>query len=110
MKKKITASEIMEKYPGRYPVIVSKLKGCRLNDLEKKKFLIPEIFSVGQLMVIIKKHIKLLPQESFFLFTKNNTLAPTSTSISSLYNDHKDKDGFLYLIYTECNTFGTYQI
>ena len=41
-----------------------------------------------------------------FLFLEGNTLAPTAELVSSLYETHKDEDGFLYMEYSGENTFG----
>ena len=36
----------------------------------------------------------------------NNQLVPVTTVISSLYESHKDEDGFMYICCSEENTFG----
>ena len=42
---------------------------------------------------------------AIFVFCKN-ILPPTSQLINDLYNNSKDDDGFLYIIYASENTFG----
>ena len=44
--------------------------------------------------------------KSLFLFVNDNVLAPTSSSLATIYKDHQDKDGFLYITYCLENTFG----
>jgi len=36
----------------------------------------------------------------------NNSMVVGSKSISDIYDDMKDEDGFLYMTYTSENTFG----
>ena len=36
----------------------------------------------------------------------NDSLCPSNTPVSVVYDDHKDEDGFLYIKYTGENTFG----
>ena len=43
--------------------------------------------------------------ESIFL-TINNKLCSSNDIISKIYKDHKNEDGFLYVIYSSENTFG----
>ena len=54
---------------------------------------------------IIRKRIKLDKSQSIFLMV-NNSICPSNTPIGVVYDDHKDQDGFLYIIYASENTFG----
>jgi GABA(A) receptor-associated protein len=36
----------------------------------------------------------------------NNTLPPAASLMSQIYKEHKDTDGFLYVIYSGESTFG----
>jgi len=44
-------------------------------------------------------------EQSLFLFI-NNKIPPTITTISMMYDENKDEDGFMYVVYTGENTFG----
>lgn len=39
-----------------------------------------------------------------------NVLPPTAALMSSVYEDHKDEDGFLYVAYSGENTFGGLEV
>ena len=56
-------------------------------------------------MWVLRKRIKLNPDQAFYLFI-NNTIPVTSGLISIEYNDKKEKDGFLYVTYSGESTFG----
>lgn len=99
------SQNILSKYPGRIPVIVSKSKSSKLNDIDKKKFLVPSDLTVGQFMYVIRKRIKMSPSEAIFLYI-NNTLPATMSSLRSIYDAHKNIDGFLYIEYNGEETFG----
>ena len=45
------------------------------------------------------------PEKAIFIFV-NDTLPPTAALMSAIYQEHKDKDGFLYVTYSGENTFG----
>ena len=61
--------------------------------------------TVGQFVYVIRKRIKLSPEKAIFIFV-NNVLPPTAALMSSIYDEHKDDDGFLYIAYSGENTFG----
>ena len=51
------SSKIRQKYPERVPVIVEKVPRSQINDIDKRKFLVPSDISVAQFMWIIRKVI-----------------------------------------------------
>jgi len=104
--KRISESEkILKKYPNRIPVIVEKDPRSKLNDIDKNKFLVPNDMNFAQFIYVIRKRIKLLPEEALFLFV-NGIMATNGSSMNAIYQTHKDKDGFIYITYTSENTFG----
>lgn len=103
--RKAEASSIRMKYPDRAPVIIEKLPSSSIDDMEKKKFLIPNELSIGQLIWIIRKRIKLPAEKAIFIYVQR-TIPATSFSLGELYEEYKDEDGFLYMFYSGENTFG----
>ena len=95
---------IMGKYPERIPVICERF-GQDMPELDRHKFLVPKDLTFGNLLFVIRKRIKLEPEKAMYLFVNSN-LAPTSSTIMTLYNSHKEKDGFLYTTYAGESTFG----
>ena len=69
------------------------------------EFLVPSDLTCGQFVYVIRKRIKLSPEKALFIFC-NNQLPPTSALMSSIYAEHKDNDGFLYVTYSGENSFG----
>ncbi len=104
-KRKQESDEIKNKYPDRVPVIVQKFHDCELPDVDKCKFLVPNDLSMSQFLFVIRKRIQLEPSQSLII-TINGNLVPGSTLLRQIYDDMKDNDGFLYVIYTSENTFG----
>lgn len=104
-KRKAEAARIKEKYADRIPVIVEKADKSDIPDIDKKKYLVPSDLTVGQFVYVIRKRIKLSPEKAIFIFVKN-ILPPTAALMSSIYEDHRDDDGFLYITYSGENTFG----
>ena len=103
-KRKDESIRIMQKYPERRPIIIEKHHKCEY-DIDKNKYLVPSDLTVGQLLFVIRRRLKLKSEKAIFLFC-NSVILPTSQYINIVYDEHKDTDGFLYLEYTDENTFG----
>ena len=99
------AMRIKKKYPNRIPVIVEKSEGSDIDEIDKKKYLVPSDLTVGQFMYVIRKRIHLMPEKAIFIFV-DNTLPATTALISQIYKQHADKDGFLYVKYSGESCFG----
>ena len=100
----IESEKIMKKYPERIPVIVEK-GVCQLQDIGKNKFLVSRDMTVSQFVFMIRKRIKLDPSQSLFVLM-NNRVASGSSPLGTVYEEYKDTDGFVYMVYTSENTFG----
>ena len=127
-KRAAEAARIREKYPDRIPVICEREPRSNIPPVDKRKYLIPMDLTVGQFVYVIRKRISIPPEKAIFIFV-NNVLPPTGALLrppsqswlrsaadhcapcaaalmSSIYEDHKDDDGFLYVTYSGENTFG----
>ena len=104
-KRKAEAERIRAKYPDRVPVIVSKAPNSDIADIDKKKFLTPGDLTVGQFIYVIRKRIKLEPDQALFIFV-NGTLPSTSSTMNEIYEEHKGSDLFLRLVFSGESTFG----
>ena len=105
-KRKKEAERIIKKYPQRIPVVCEKKHQQNVMDLETK-FLVPNDLTMGQFTYVIRKRIKLKPEEALFLFHQENNAMPSSNMlVSQFYKDNKDEDGFLYLTVAAQETFG----
>ncbi|XP_002163079.2 gamma-aminobutyric acid receptor-associated protein-like 2 [Hydra vulgaris] len=100
------STKIRSKYPDRIPVVVEKAPRSTIQDIDKRKFLVPSDLTVAQFMYIIRKRIQLAPEKAMFLFV-NKVLPATSATMGAIYEEHKDEDGFLYIAYSGENTFGS---
>jgi len=81
------SSRVLSKYPDRIPVICEKSKYSKMNNIDKIKYLVPLNLTIGQFIYVIRKRMQL-------------------SSISNLYDEYSDTDGFLYLKYNEESVFG----
>lgn len=100
------AERIRKKFPDRIPVIVERNQNCtNVPQIDKKKYLVPSDLTIGQFVYVIRKRIKLSAEQAIFIFVKNY-LPPTASLMSTIYETHKDRDGFLYITYSGENTFG----
>lgn len=101
------SSTMRQKYPNRVCLYLTKSKNSTLPESDKKKYLVPHDLTIGQVMHVIRKRIDISPKEAIFLFTSNNVCPSTSTQIGTVYSEHADHDGFLYMTYNSESTFGS---
>ena len=101
-------NSIMTKYLDRIPIICEKnYNDNSLPDIDKHKYLVPHEITVGEFICVIRKRIQLQPGDSLFLFVGQfSSIIPSNVCINSLYDQHKNMDGFLYITYSKENTFG----
>jgi GABA(A) receptor-associated protein len=102
------AIRVRVKYPDRIPIIVhrSESAGSGVPQIDKHKFLVPSDLTMGQFQYVIRKRLTLSPEKALFLFV-NNTIVPTSSLVSSVYEEYQDeRTMFLYVTYAMENTFG----
>jgi GABA(A) receptor-associated protein len=101
------SQKIINKYPSCVPVIIRKNPTDRkLIQIEKEKYLIPKNLMVSEVVCIIRKHIKIAPEQAIFIFVKGSTLVPNNNTIAEVYETYKADDEILYITYTSENTFG----
>jgi GABA(A) receptor-associated protein len=103
--RKKEATNIKRKYPYRIPIIVEKKQNSQVIDIDKNKYLAPAHLTVGQFVYVIRKCLKLPPEQAIFIFI-HNQIPNQASLLSAIYEEFKDDDEFLYIKYTGENTFG----
>ena len=71
--------------------------------------MVPADLTVGQFVYVIRKRISIPSDKAIFIFV-NNTLPPTAAHMSTVYEQHRDEDGFMYFTYSGENTFGAEEL
>jgi GABA(A) receptor-associated protein len=104
--RRVKSFQIRAKYPDKIPVICEKLSSCKnIIQISKKKFLVAMEYTCGQFIYIIRNQLKLPSEQAIFLFV-NGHIPASSQTMSQLFEEHRDPDGFLYVNYASENTFG----
>ena len=99
---------ILEKYPGRVPLIIQPSKTDRdAYPIDKSKYITPRDLTLLQLQQIIRKRIHFPAEKAMFIFI-NNKIYPITSVIGPVYDTNKDTDGFLYITYCQESTFGDF--
>ena len=106
-KKKI--ENMLNKHPNRVPIIISSNS---FKEHGQHRFIVPNNITVSEFMKILRNKVSLKPEEAIFIFVKDKSLnndafmVPASSSIESIYNQYKDNNLVLNLIYEKEAVFG----
>ena len=102
------ASRLAIKFPDMLPLVVWNLdKGI---ELPKLKYLVKHTLTIGQLMYVIRKHIKNLTENETLILlvmtdNDNSIFVPVTEIVGVLYKQH-NIDGFLRIGLLKENVFG----
>jgi hypothetical protein len=94
--------DIMEKYPGKIPIICN----AYFDEMQCCKFLIHDDNDLSMLISVLRKKTKMDHTQSIFILSENNQMMNHHVPIKSLYNVHRNEDGFMYIRARKENCFG----
>lgn len=99
---------LLDKYPDKIPVILEKSKKDKLlSNSVKNKLLVSQDMTIATILQLIKKNLKINEHMAIYIIVSDkNIMLSGSYSISEIYNNYKNNDGFLYLEYCSENVFG----
>lgn len=103
------SQRLIDKYPGKKPIILQKSKSSEIPAIDKFKYLMPTEMTVSQVINVIRKYFKtdqFDENTALYVIVQHSFLPIVTTTIGELFEPHKDEDGFLYIFYSGENTFG----
>tara|TARA_Y100000748_G_scaffold186249_1_gene155951 strand:- start:190 stop:570 length:381 start_codon:yes stop_codon:yes gene_type:complete len=102
----VESYRILTKYVDRIPVILTRLAGSDIPEIEKRRYLIPSQYNVAQLIHIIRTRLNISEEKGIFIFVNGVVMPNPNEKMFELYCREKDEDQFLYITYCYENTFG----
>ncbi len=106
--RKTETERIRKRYPDRIPILCEVSKQSKSLTLNKSKYLVPQILTVTDFLLVIRKRMNIRPEAAIFLYIRNELPVPTQT-LGSIYDAGRDDDGFLYMVISGETTFGANQ-
>ena len=64
------------------------------------------VLHVDVLTPLCRNRMGLSHTQAFYLLVNNKSLASMSTTMSQIYEQERDEDGFLYMVYASHEFFG----
>lgn len=99
----VKSSSIRALCRDKIPVIVEiSESSTNIPHLADKKYLVPKNITMGHLISVIRSRINLGPEFAIFVFVNKQPIC-LRTIISTVYDNYKDKNGFLYVTLTSEN-------
>lgn len=98
--------KITTKWPDKIPIILEKAKNSQLEDIPKNKFLCPADYTVQQFLGCIRKKIQMRRETALFVFINGRDLVSGDAPMAQIYENKKDEDGFLYMIFSDQDVMG----
>ena len=105
-KRIVESQKAIAKWPGRVPIILEKSPNSRLDDLAKNKLLCPSEYNIQQFVGSIRKKVNLPRDTALFIFVNGTELVSGEVSMNAIYEEKKDPDGFLYIMFSEQEVMG----
>ena len=91
---------LLNRYPGKVPIIINDQN----NIFHKTKFLIPESYTVGMFMAVLRNYTEIKKHQALFMFF-DGILPSSNSTIGELYLKYR-KENMLECTVTLENTFG----
>ncbi len=96
------SKHVLSKYPNSVPIIVQGDVS-----LKKHKYLVPSGLTIGHFMASVRKQLNCpLNSQQGLVFSCGTHFPNAHELISVVFNNYRDKDGFLYMDIHVENTFG----
>ena len=99
--RKAESTRILARYASKVPVIVERARGSSLEELSKKKYLVPRDMIQGELQYVIRKRLSLSSSEGLYMYVDGVLLQS-----GALLRGYASPDGFIYVEYATEATFG----
>lgn len=104
--RKATSARLRAQHPNRLPIVVEP-SSANEPAIDKNKYLVPNDLTMGQLMHIIRKRVRMPAEQALFLLVgESRTIPAAAALIADVYDRHVSSDGHLYVIYSTENAFG----
>ena len=98
--------DLKKKYIGKIPIICEKAPNCKLEGEIKSHFMLPNDLYFNEFIYIIRQKLKLKSSVAIFLIIDDKYSIMGNDPISIIYEKYKDKDGILYIHYSDQEIYG----
>ena len=98
--------ELKKKYIEKIPIICEKSPNCKLEGEMKSHYMLPKDLYFNEFIYIIRQKLKLDSSVAIFLIVDDKYSIMGNDSISTIYEKYKEKDGIIYIHYSDQEVYG----
>lgn len=81
-------------------------KERNLEELKRKKFLVPEDMPLIHFQGIIRRRLNISPEKALFFLINADTVVSLTRQMDEIFRDYKAQDGCLHIFYASQDCFG----
>lgn len=93
------------KYPNKIPVYIHKTPRCTINDLDKRRYLVPSEMTIGQFFSLIRRRISVRPEQGVFFLVAGAHIPSITSTMGEVYREHSE-NYMLHITYSEESAYG----
>lgn len=102
------ANRFKSRFPNSVPVVSCKEPKSTLpGKINNQLFLVPRNLMAAEFTALIRKKVSLPRTQALMLFINSKVLVTADAVISELYDKYSSPDGFLYILCTDHEAYGS---
>ncbi|KAI5701453.1 hypothetical protein M8J76_013256 [Diaphorina citri] len=92
-------------HPNCAFVILERSPSALLPQMPRSNYVVAYEMTVGHFFYLLRKKMALRPEEACFFFIESMIVPADSTRMETLSQRFADKDGLIYMVYSDVNIF-----
>lgn len=99
--RKAESSRLLDNHPAKLPIIVEPVISKKNSyGFIQNRFLVPKTYTFHEFIFHLRRRLELDRNDALYILVNRKHLPALDRSMSSVYEEYQDTDGFLYVNYS----------